>query len=197
MSRWNGRPLPPLSNQGIILLHCLLCLEDLCINQCLVSQGIPELMEAPSRPHSSLGQSQGSAHASWQLPPICRLHSRRMLSSCFSPIPSATSPWPHFAVLVDFSRVLYFHLPPWKGSNFRGRHNKLSWNPKPSPQSCDPKWLCALPLTLVSLGLLLWVLDKCNFLCGENVYFLKKFWVSVLPVELSYPSHYVHILLVV
>lgn len=52
------------------------------------------------------------------------------LSSCFSPIPSPTSPWPHFAVLIGFSRALYFHLPPWEGSNFRGRHMELNWTLK-------------------------------------------------------------------
>ena len=82
--------------------------------------------------HVFLNQSQGSAHLSPQLPPcLWAAHQENTRFLSLSNL-RTNFPQPHSGALVDFSRILYFHLSPWERSNFRGINRELNWTPASS-----------------------------------------------------------------
>ena len=98
--------------------------------------------------HVFLNQSQGSAHLSPQLPPhLWAAHQENIQFLSLSNL-RTNFPQPHFEALVDFSRILYFHLPPLERSNFRGINKELNWTPTPSvhgPETPDDSVLYLSP----------------------------------------------------
>ena len=119
--------------------------------------------------HVFLNQSQGSALLSPQLPHLWAAHQENTWFLSLSNL-RTNFPQPHFGAFVDFSRISYFHLPPWERSNFRGMNRNLTELQHPLSMDLRP------PMILCFISHLDWF--RPSWL-GQGCLIIKRFIFSL------------------